>query len=469
MKTLFSIFFLTIFSLGFAQKAQVKGYVIDLETNKPIPYANILLVDTGIGSYSNLDGHFELTIPDISGLKIKISSIGFQTYLEEIRVLNLDSLIKFALTPAITELNEIVITTDRKKEKINAKRILSYAIDNIEKTRHKDILSLQTFYRQIHYINNKGETQFLKLREAAINISRSSEYDNIQFIEIRSSYDLRKKEWLSKSRYQGELSCESKKNNISQLLKLDYVYYSKPGKSEISVQDYLRWNTGLDANFLKNHKFKFDKFDLIDGDLVYIIKVLPNSSSPNYFKEFGRKTLIPLGRITIREKDWGILEVEYAYALNPVKKNKGNFYYQAAISFIQGDILYKDVAKYRDYEGKLVLSYLSRDSRDNCTGSTGIGNLLSNTVSSDRQLKGGEREAFSYYRVRHELFVNNIGKDTIQVEKGSDALLPTATLYNEEFWKTYNILSTNRLEQKYIIELESNVPLMEQFRLSGNH
>ena len=76
---IFSLFiFLISFSLS-AQTGQVKGNISDINNNEAIPFANILVVGTQIGSVSDLDGNFVLTGLPNGYLQLRISYIGYQT------------------------------------------------------------------------------------------------------------------------------------------------------------------------------------------------------------------------------------------------------------------------------------------------------------------------------------------------------------------------------------------------------
>ena len=44
-----------------AQKGQIKGRIFDVSNNEPLPFANIIIEGTTIGSTSDLDGNFLFT------------------------------------------------------------------------------------------------------------------------------------------------------------------------------------------------------------------------------------------------------------------------------------------------------------------------------------------------------------------------------------------------------------------------
>lgn len=59
----------------------IKGKVIDANTKETLPFANVYLKNTNIGTTTDMDGNFELTIPDSiqnKNLTLVITYIGYQ-------------------------------------------------------------------------------------------------------------------------------------------------------------------------------------------------------------------------------------------------------------------------------------------------------------------------------------------------------------------------------------------------------
>ena len=62
-KLLLSVFFLlTTFNVAFAQQV-IQGKLLEQSSRNPIPYANIGIVNTSVGTISNADGSFSITVP----------------------------------------------------------------------------------------------------------------------------------------------------------------------------------------------------------------------------------------------------------------------------------------------------------------------------------------------------------------------------------------------------------------------
>ena len=91
-------------SIGFAvAQTQVSGTVISSEDNEPIIGASIIVQGSKVGTVTDADGKFSLSVP--SGKKVVISYIGMQA-----QTLNPKANMKVVLTPNNATLNEVVVT-----------------------------------------------------------------------------------------------------------------------------------------------------------------------------------------------------------------------------------------------------------------------------------------------------------------------------------------------------------------------
>ncbi|UMB60118.1 DUF5686 and carboxypeptidase regulatory-like domain-containing protein [Lutibacter sp. A80] len=106
--------FLFVFSIGFAQ-VKVSGVVVD-EQNQSIPFANIVFVDSNIGTVSDENGKFYLE----SGktyTEIEVLFLGYETKIVPIK--SRDFNLKIVLKEAASQLDEVFIYTGNVKKKGN--------------------------------------------------------------------------------------------------------------------------------------------------------------------------------------------------------------------------------------------------------------------------------------------------------------------------------------------------------------
>ncbi len=95
--------------LAFSQQQIAKGFVLDEKTKTPIPYVNISILKSQIGTSSHEDGsyHLEIFKEDVDK-DIKLSSLGYKDSI--ISVSKLIKLKTIYLKPLIEELKEVIIT-----------------------------------------------------------------------------------------------------------------------------------------------------------------------------------------------------------------------------------------------------------------------------------------------------------------------------------------------------------------------
>ncbi|NMH86909.1 carboxypeptidase-like regulatory domain-containing protein [Flavivirga algicola] len=97
------------------------GVVKNAQTNEPIPYINIGILNRDKGTVSNENGEFTLKIPnEFINDTIKISSIGYESRIfianEFIKTLKENK--NISLLEKVIELNEVVVSNKKLKEKV---------------------------------------------------------------------------------------------------------------------------------------------------------------------------------------------------------------------------------------------------------------------------------------------------------------------------------------------------------------
>ncbi|HDQ16390.1 MAG TPA: TonB-dependent receptor [Bacteroidetes bacterium] len=124
-KLLYIVLFLgfSIIQLSaFSQKAQLKGKVIDASNNEPVPFANVLVVGTQIGSTTDFDGNFIITGLNPGYVKLRVSFVGYKTtYSADILLSNNNTpFIEVRLEPSSQKLQQVVVSVDPFEKKQEA-------------------------------------------------------------------------------------------------------------------------------------------------------------------------------------------------------------------------------------------------------------------------------------------------------------------------------------------------------------
>jgi outer membrane receptor for ferrienterochelin and colicin len=136
LKTIFCISFLIIsFGLS-AQTGSIKGRVYNAKNNEPLPFTNIIISGTTIGSVSDLDGNFTFTGLKPGYVKLEASAIGFERKVsEEVLITNAKTAsIDIAMKEVAVEISGVEITSSIfKRVEESPVSVTSLGISQIEK------------------------------------------------------------------------------------------------------------------------------------------------------------------------------------------------------------------------------------------------------------------------------------------------------------------------------------------------
>lgn len=96
-----------------AQEVTISGIVTDREGNVPLPGVSILAKGTTIGTVTDIDGKYSLTVPD----DVRILVFSFIGYLSQEVPLEKRNMIDIIMEPDIQSLSEVVVVGYGEKEK----------------------------------------------------------------------------------------------------------------------------------------------------------------------------------------------------------------------------------------------------------------------------------------------------------------------------------------------------------------
>lgn len=107
---LFSLFHIVLL----AQSATITGTILDSKTNEAIPFANVAVKGTALGTSTDFDGNFSLKINDLKKDKIIISSVGYTTTEKNASFFKKKTIIKLASE----SVNVATVEVKRKRRKL---------------------------------------------------------------------------------------------------------------------------------------------------------------------------------------------------------------------------------------------------------------------------------------------------------------------------------------------------------------
>jgi hypothetical protein len=121
----------------FSQQGVIQGRIYNANNNQPVQFASVAIFGTSIGSISDLDGNFIFTGLQPGYIEVRVSSVGFESYVSEaIQITNAKKVfIDVPLMEANVELEEVVIKASPfrkiKESPVSLQRI---SIEEIEKS-----------------------------------------------------------------------------------------------------------------------------------------------------------------------------------------------------------------------------------------------------------------------------------------------------------------------------------------------
>ena len=141
---LFAIILLPLISLHLPAQAQtVNGKVKDAETQQPIGFCNIVIVKSTIGTTTNRQGNFEITIPkNIHAAKLAISIVGY--VVDTLQIYPAKNTYEILLQPTQGTLNEVVVTGVSKatRARENPVAIVTISSKAIEQSAENNIIDV---------------------------------------------------------------------------------------------------------------------------------------------------------------------------------------------------------------------------------------------------------------------------------------------------------------------------------------
>ncbi|WP_372754692.1 carboxypeptidase-like regulatory domain-containing protein [Mariniflexile sp.] len=233
---------------------EIKGIIIDENSKDVLIFADVVIKNSNISTITNSDGEFVIKVPDsLASQDLVFSHLGYQK--KELKISEIPRNSKITLTPSLTELNPIEITTFK-----NAETLLRETLKNKNNAYHNDSALLTAFYRETIKKRRKNAS----LSEAVIQIYQqangSFKNDAIELIKARKSTDYTKLDTLA--------------------LKLQGGPFSNLYMDIIKYQEYI-----FTKENLPYYEFSFGETTKVNNKLAYVInfKQRPNISEPLYY------------------------------------------------------------------------------------------------------------------------------------------------------------------------------------------
>lgn len=145
---------------GFAQKTKIMGVVIDKISQEPLPFVNIILKNTHIGTITDVNGNFKIETTT-SGDFIIATFLGYKSCTRGV-IQNAFQVINFELEPDMLQLEEVVVAQSKKRLKNRDNPAITLLDSILSKKGNNNIDKLDSYeyevYNKIQFdINNITE------------------------------------------------------------------------------------------------------------------------------------------------------------------------------------------------------------------------------------------------------------------------------------------------------------------------
>jgi CarboxypepD_reg-like domain len=379
----------TVFS--FAQNRTISGVIKDKETKLPIESVSISVENSSVGTISNEEGKFRVTLPTPNS-KIFFSHV----YYNPISIVanNDNDEVEVFLDVQIFELEEVVVN------KFPGQVLLKMAVDASKAKLEKSLL-LNTYYRE--FINVDGK--FTSFADGLVDyyVKRKSGASDLQVKQSRV-FDL--KDEAADERQKAIMSVNL--NNIQDAIEYGYNF---KGINSILKSEY--------------YDFYAQTKKMADGSSIDIVSIEP--------KEGIEEEMIFTGTVVFDSKTKLILDVDLAFSPEHKKFNELHNVLIAKIKFNN----YARKAKYKNDGDKYVLVYY----QSNANVYIKFGNKINNTFESTCDLT-----VLNYKEGEFKLDKENRFKGT--------SLFMNGNKYTEEFWKKYDVILLSDKEEKLLKTLQ---------------
>ena len=175
---------IVIFLTNVQAQIQVKSKIIDKESQKAIPFANISVAETTKGTISNKEGDFQLYIPMVGlNTRVLISSLGYQSIsIHPKKIGN-----KIELIPVSYDISEVKVSASKLMS--DPKKILKECMKAAPNFKPDQPYINKGFLRQTSLLDKK----YMKLIEAALFTYATPEEPKIKvhILEKRNTFDNR--------------------------------------------------------------------------------------------------------------------------------------------------------------------------------------------------------------------------------------------------------------------------------------
>jgi hypothetical protein len=466
-RSILILFSLFLSYIGFSQS--ISGVVTDVESGERLAFVNIYSAEWRIGTYTDIDGKFQLTVPSEVGM-ITFSLIGYQPYEVQIDPASDKRFYKIQLQPTSLELSEVELVADENP----AIPIIRKVVENRKANRPENYESYRhtTYNKFVVTMDAVSEdTVFTEAGEVDTNWAEVKEFSDEQHVFLMESVS--KKSYINGKRDNENVIA----SRVSGLSDPQFVLLANQLQSFTFYSDYIQvlsseFLNPISPNSEKRYVFILQDTTYHDGDTIYRISYQPSvNANINGLK----------GVININTNGWAIQNV----TAEPADTN---------------ELPVRIQQQYKRFSGKWFPFQLNTDLNFqsvsvNGFSPIGIGRTYIDSVEIGIEMNHKEVEVAQitvdkYAHKRPDEYWNNFRRDTLdQREKrtyefidsiGEEFNLDRKLNFARAFlsgylrtgvvdWDIYNFIRYNSYEKLRLnIGIQTNPRLFDRWTFGGN-
>lgn len=134
---LLAIIVFTNLTLGQNLTGSIYGRVIDFVSKQPIPFANVLVLETNFGAASDMNGYFKIENIPVNTYQVRASVIGYSSQIKTDVVIQTakPTEVNFELTSQAIELEGVTVTSDYfRKDPLEVNSIRNFSYEEIRRS-----------------------------------------------------------------------------------------------------------------------------------------------------------------------------------------------------------------------------------------------------------------------------------------------------------------------------------------------
>lgn len=367
---------------------EVYGFVLDEKRHKPIPYCNIAIAGTSLGTISNIDGFFRIILPDsLTNDTIVFSCLGF-------------TVAEYKVADIYGNTNSIVLfQTDIQLKPININYydpdiVLEHIYDNLTANYDQNYALYEAFYRE----TIKEDGKYTDVSEAVLQVMKAPydkglRKDHVKFLKGRKS---------STKAYNQQLRFKLQGGPFY-ITKLDVVK---------NLESF------IDPEFRDLYNYKYENYINRNGRPTIVLSFKPSKEMND---------VLYVGRLFVDAETWALSRIEFSLPKQALQRLSHLFIQKIPLKYkaVANDLLY--CIDYQSYNGIWYLFSARSELKINVrkrrsffkTQFVGVSEILTTYV---------ERGDFEYFD-RHDFF------------KSSEFITEKIVDYDQEFWKQYNVIA----------------------------